>query len=512
MRTTKQSLLLLVVCAAQAVSAATIPVTTTADDGSPGTLRSAIEVAANGDIIDLTSVSGTIALMNGELAVDKDLFLAGPGPGQLTVDAQQESRVFFIAPGVTATISGLTIANGYDFSDGAGGGILNELATLTVTNCVLTGNSADFGAGIYNDAGLLFFGELTGTASLTVMNSTLDGNFSEFGLGGGILNASLPGSTANLLVLGCTLMDNSAMQGGGVGNFGVGATATIYNSTLSENFASVGGGIFNRDSAVLNLNNTTFNGNLSTDDAGGGLANQLATLSLRNTILNAGQLGANLWVDPLQPGSVQSFGHNLSSDGAGGLLVALGDLVNTDPLLGPLQDNGGLTLTHALLEGSPAIDAGAATDIAGFAITADQRGLVRPQGSAVDIGAFEVEQEPTGHEYSWSGVLRPINADGTSVFKAGSTVPVKFMLTDAGAGITDLAATLSYAKVSGGVVGAINEAETKAAADAGNQFRYDFTAGQYVYNWSTKGLTPGTYRLFIDLGDGVVRTVDVGLK
>jgi len=119
--------------------------------------------------------------------------------------------------------------------------------------------------------------------------------------------------------------------------------------------------------------------------------------------------------------------------------------------------------------------------------------------------------------YSWSGVLQPIdppNANGVSasVFKAGSTVPVKFALTGASAGITTLAATLSYAKVSSGIVGSDIEAVSTAAATTGNLFRYDSTARQYIFNWSTKGLTSGTYRLFINLGDGVPRTVDVGLR
>jgi probable HAF family extracellular repeat protein len=119
--------------------------------------------------------------------------------------------------------------------------------------------------------------------------------------------------------------------------------------------------------------------------------------------------------------------------------------------------------------------------------------------------------------YSWSGVLQPIdppNASGVSasVFKAGSTVPVKFALTGASAGITSLAATLSYAKVSNGIAGTDIEAVSIAAATAGNLFRYDTATRQYIFNWSTKRLAPGTYRLTIDLGDGVSHAVDIGLR
>src|SRR5262249_3649736 len=112
--------------------------------------------------------------------------------------------------------------------------------------------------------------------------------------------------------------------------------------------------------------------------------------------------------------------------------------------------------------------------------------------------------------YACSGFLPPINAAGGSVFKVGSTVPVQFQLTGASACITTLAATLSYSNVSKGVAGAVNGAGSTSAATSGNQFRY--TGGQYLYNWNTKGLATGTYQLQIDLGDGVVRTVNVELK
>jgi hypothetical protein len=114
--------------------------------------------------------------------------------------------------------------------------------------------------------------------------------------------------------------------------------------------------------------------------------------------------------------------------------------------------------------------------------------------------------------FAWSGFLQPINADGTSVFKAGSTVPAKFQLTGAWAGITDLVATLSFRKVSSGVPGDVNEATSTSAATTGSQFRYDASSGQYIFNWSTKGLEAGIYRLEVYVGTTVVGTVDVGLK
>lgn len=123
--------------------------------------------------------------------------------------------------------------------------------------------------------------------------------------------------------------------------------------------------------------------------------------------------------------------------------------------------------------------------------------------------------EPGPVAYSWSDFLQPIDAPdanrvSSSVFKAGSTVPVKFRLTGDSAGMTDLAATLSYAKVSDGIVGTDIEAVSTAAATTGNLFRY--ADGQYIFNWSTKGLTSGAYQLSVNLGDGVSRTVIISLR
>jgi HYR domain-containing protein len=112
--------------------------------------------------------------------------------------------------------------------------------------------------------------------------------------------------------------------------------------------------------------------------------------------------------------------------------------------------------------------------------------------------------------YAWSGVLPPINADGSSVFKLGSTVPVVFQLTGPSACVTTLQATLSYTKVSSNVSSTVNKAGSTSGATSGNLFRY--SSGQYLVNWGTKGLSSGTYQLQINLGDGVTRTVNVGLK
>ena len=106
-----------------------------------------------------------------------------------------------------------------------------------------------------------------------------------------------------------------------------------------------------------------------------------------------------------------------------------------------------------------------------------------------------------------------MNANGTSIFKLGSTLPIKFILTQGSAGISTLVARLSVGKVSNGVVGTELEAVSTAAGDNGNLFRFDAGARQYVFNWSTKGLAEGTWQLKIDMGDGALdRTVLVSLR
>ncbi len=115
--------------------------------------------------------------------------------------------------------------------------------------------------------------------------------------------------------------------------------------------------------------------------------------------------------------------------------------------------------------------------------------------------------------YSATSALQPINSDGSSIFKLGSTVPVKFRLTGASAGIRDAVANIKTAKLSGGVAGAETEAVTSTAASTGSAFRYDATSGQYIYNWGTKGLSDGVYQIRVDLGDGKMdRVVNVTLR
>src|SRR5262249_46748925 len=104
--------------------------------------------------------------------------------------------------------------------------------------------------------------------------------------------------------------------------------------------------------------------------------------------------------------------------------------------------------------------------------------------------------------YQWCGIGQPINGDGTSIFKLGSTVPIKFQLCGPSAGLV-ITAHIAIYFVSGGIPGTVNEATSNVPGDSGNTFRYDATTKTYIYNWSTKTAAVGRYKIVVDLGDGV---------
>ena len=179
---------------------------------------------------------------------------------------------------------------------------------------------------------------------------------------------------------------------------------TVTNSTISGNTAITnGGGIFNQFGGTSTLTNSTVSGNTG-DSRGGGIYNSSADISLINTIV-AENTGSSR---PDCSGNQTSLGHNLIGDDTGCVFTAAtGDLVGDadnpiDPLLGPLQDNGGPTFTRGLLEGSPAIDTGDDSVLGPpHNLTIDQRGpgFPRLRGSHVDIGAFEFKSRTSPNAF-----------------------------------------------------------------------------------------------------------------
>ncbi len=330
--------------------------------------------------------------------------------------------------GGTFEVSNSTIS-GNSATQGIGGGILNTYGTMNVSNSTISDNSATL---LFYDGG--FGGGISNSGSqstVNVSNSTISGNSANGGGGGifngGIMNLSnstLSGNSAGnngggifngmsalsnsypsnfnpiVTVNNSTLRGNSAGNNGGgifngistIGSNSNNPIVTVNNSTLSDNTAgSNGGGIFNNRTVALVFSTLTLNQAID----GSGVFNLIpGSAVVRNTII-ASNLPLADGLNPDVAGSFTSNGYNLIGDSTGsiGFDQATGDIVGTsdnpiDPRLGSLDANGGPTQTHALLEDSPAIDAGDPT-VLDTDPTTDQRGFPRVSGARADIGAFE---------------------------------------------------------------------------------------------------------------------------
>jgi hypothetical protein len=380
----------------------TIPVTNTTDSG-PGSLRTAITDAnANpGSTINF-SVTGTITLLSALPAITANMTITGPGAASLTVSGNNSSTVgtiFTITNGVTASISGLTIANGVGSTNG--GGIHNDGA-LSLTNCDISNNSAtDWGAGIYS------------SGTLTVSNTTVSGNTAL--AGGGIY---VDGGTAT--VTSSTVSGNSAQPGQGGGMFiATGTTVTVTNSTFSGNSAkSDGGGIEN--GGTLTLTNDTIYGNSSTTTGGIGVP---AKPTLANTIV-AGNTGSTGDID----GPYTDDGGNV---------VTPANPIN----LAPLGNYGGPTQTMLPAPNSPAICAGTANSL-----TTDQRGFTIGSGyctsGKIDSGAVQTKYTSiqfTNPNAGLGGYAAAVNSPA-SLFPAAPIVSV----TENGQNISGVPVTLTF--------------------------------------------------------------------
>ena len=314
--------------------AATLTVTTAADEQNTDgqcSLREAIENA------NRNNQSGSADCPAG-VGEDTINFQPSLSPATITLGSQQltiaDSAGLIIDGGsANITVSGNNAVRVFD--------VLFVDAKLTLNNLTVANGRGAGGGGIANQG------------TLTVTNSTLSGNNANVGIA----------------------------SGGGIWNYG--GTVTVSNSTLSGNSASYAGGGIENNRGTLTMSNSTLSGNSVTDvdyGKGGGISSFGGSVTLKNTIVANSPSGGSCY------GTITDGGYNLDSDGSCGFGTANNSLSGVDPMLGALADNGGPTLTHALLEGSPAIDKGNS-----FGATADQRGVARPQGAASDIGAFESE-------------------------------------------------------------------------------------------------------------------------
>jgi CSLREA domain-containing protein len=393
------------------------------------------------------SASGTYTLSN-----QLDVIAGGPlvidGGEAITISGEHSARIFSIDNGADLTLENLTVTDGKADN---GGGIFNS-GLLTMKHSTLSNGQADIGGGIYNSGFLTMrdsalssssaWGYYTGagggiynTGALTITSSALSSNHSFYHAGGGIYNlgqmvmsfSELTGNGAHnqgggisnsgtLIINNSTISGNSVFYyGGGIYNAGI---ASLNNSTLNANQALYGGGIYNHSDGAMTITNSTLSGNDGTND-GGGINNQGAltlassTLSgntagfgggiygdfaLHNTILannSSSYYGPDCYSMNVSTGGYNLVGNINMQDCH--MIFTTGDLTNIDPMLGPLKDNGGSTLTHALFPGSLAINAGdpdGCTDIPANPLPTDQRGL--PRAGRCDIGAYEWQPEISG--------------------------------------------------------------------------------------------------------------------
>lgn len=405
---------------ASLASALSYPVTNLNNSGA-GSLRGSIEEAnvhPGFDTIPI-GVSGTIGL-GGTLGITGDVAITGPGADSLTIERGVPSsfRIFEISGGPDVTMSDLTVSGGREIT---AAGILNTGGELTLTRVVVSDNEAIIdggGVNVTTAGGILSIGPLTlresfihdnraialgaternvaagggieATAELTIERSTISGNRAE-AIGGGDSEAEAEGG--GLLATGALTIKESTISGN--------SAEALEGEVVS---VAKGGGI--QANGLALLGSTVARNSAATDGAGAAIEFAAGSnLQVgpngkpRNSII-AEPLGDSTSCAVPSGGSLDldSGGFNLDEDGSCGLDLST-DIVGLPAGLGPLAFNGGPTPTHALLEGSLAIDRGYS-----FGSVLDQRGQTRPVdlparsnsegGDGADIGAFEVQLPP----------------------------------------------------------------------------------------------------------------------
>jgi beta-glucanase (GH16 family) len=355
-------------------------VTTLADSGE-GSLRDALsQIAEGGTITFDPALAGETIPVGTELVANRSVTIDATAAPDIVLDGQGEGRVLRVTAGATVALHHLVIANGAGTLQGGG---VQNLGTLHLDHVVVRDNvipdtaGTDFqngGAGIYNGT----------DAVLTLTDSTVADNTSVNQPGGGIYGFF----GSDITITRSTVSGNeSGDVAGGLRSLG---DATIVNSTFSGNVSTVwhGGGIFHTDGS-LTVTNSTFAENVAPAGTASGILvasfGAPADATLTNNVLQGHDDAVACAIEGGGAATITSGGGNVISDGSCNPEAA--DQSSTDALLGPLGDNGGPTLTHVLLEGSPAIDAAGADACP----ATDQRGIPRPQGSGCDAGAFERE-------------------------------------------------------------------------------------------------------------------------
>ena len=414
---------------------------TNINNAGAGSLRQAIlnanALAGADDIrFDPTVFNGAQAAITLATTLDINTFAGGLtisgafGASNVTVSGNNAVRVFNITGSGNTTFDSLRVVNGSVTGDG--GGINNTgTGSVTLTNSTVSGNTAsNFGGAIRGlgsvtltnstvsgNTAVVFGGGIFGNGSVTLTNSTVSGNTAVVS-GGGIYsdgsvtltNSTVSGNTAindagggifgvDVTLTNSTVSGNTGDGGGAIVGFGA---VTLTNSTVSGNTATFdGGGIFGLNGGTI-TNSTITNNTADADNNGsgngGGIFREInGTFTIINSIIAGNfdrgfetpDLGSNVAGVGFTNGGNNLIGANdgfAATFAPSALIGTIAAPVN--PQLAPLANNGGTTLTHALLPNSPALNAG---NNANAPVGNDQRGLPRISGIAVDIGAFEAQ-------------------------------------------------------------------------------------------------------------------------
>lgn len=314
------------------------------------------------------SCSGTIT-MTSFYILETDTTIDGSGE-EVTISGGNNVQLFTVDNGVTLNLVDLTVADarGGSYSSGAA---VNNSGTLTTDQVIFRGNSSGTGGAISN------------SGTLTINKSTFANN-AAFGNNGGLAGAIFS-NNGDVTIKNSTFAGNTSNSAGAIYNLN--GMLEISNSTFFNNHVDpgFGGAIYNANNGNLTVTNSTFSANSSTAFQGGGAIrnSEGGTVTLENSIVANSPSGDNC------VGEIMDGGGNLSYPDT----TCPG--INQDPFLGALQDNGGPTMTMALLAGSAAIDAADDAICAAPPVNnLDQRGVARPVGSHCDIGAFESEETP----------------------------------------------------------------------------------------------------------------------
>lgn len=385
------------------------------NDSGPGSLREAIGSAASGDMIDLTSLPcSEITLITGEIhVIVDDLALTGPGASQLTIfggaTAAYYNRIFDHTGVGTLSISGVTLTDAHHRGSEAKGGCIYSQGSLTLANAVVMECTAESppGSNSYAVAGAIYARE-----NVWLIESTISDNVAysaERGAYGGALLVR-----GNLECKYSTFANNQAIaplsfsKGGGLVVFGDGEVV-IKGSTISGNAADFSGGLLIGTTGASSFTNSTLSYNYASIYVGGATFMHSTVTVANSTVTRNSAYLANLGVGIYADQSLTVLSSILAdnADRASGVMLdvsapAISGLYNlitaaTSPVpagtttacprLTALRDHGGITLTHALIAGSPPVDAGNNSLI----LDTDQRGGAFPRifGARADIGAFE---------------------------------------------------------------------------------------------------------------------------